>query len=130
MIGIISGQIEFRFQDAGMAATVQFATDEGSRGAVHVESRSREVQVGGVVLSPPLSRKEFDVLCLLYERQGEACSKDEIAAAGWPERGEGDVGDQEIEQLIRRLRVRLEPDPSHPRYLMTLRGYGYRLGRE
>ena len=81
----------------------------------------------GAILAPPLSRKEFDVLNLLYQRRGEALSKDELAAAGWPERVDGDVADQDIEQCIRRLRLRVEPAPSRPTRILTIRGYGYKL---
>ena len=68
---------------------------------------------------PRLSRKEFDVLELLYQRRGEACKKDELAAHAWSERSSGDVSDQEIEQCVRRLRLRVEPDPSEPRYILS-----------
>ena len=98
------------------------STDKG----IVVERPSREVHVDGVLIEPPLSKKEFDILHLLYQRSGEACSKEEISVHGWPER-EGDVGVQEIEQCIRRLRVRLETDPSNPHYVITLRGIGYKL---
>ena len=94
-----------------------------------VESRSREVWVRGQKLVPPLSRKEFDILALLYTRRGEACSKDEIALHAWPERADGDVGDQDIEQYIRRLRLRLEPSPSRPQHIVTVRRFGYRLAK-
>ena len=76
-------------------------------------------------MEPPFARKEFDVLELLYKRMGEACSKDEIAEAGWPERD--DVSDQDIEQYIRRIRLRIEPDPSSPQYILNVRGFGYKL---
>ena len=56
-------------------------------------------------------------------------SKNEIAAAGWPERTDGDVGDQEIEQSIRRIRLRIEPQPSKPRHIINVRGYGYKLSQ-
>ena len=94
---------------------------------LRVDARPREVWLQGAKLEPPLSRKEFDVLNLLFTRRGEACSKDLIANAGWPERPDGDVADQDIEQYIRRIRLRLEPDPSHPQYILTVRGYGYKL---
>ena len=38
-----------------------------------------------------------------------------------------DVGNQEIEQCIRRLRRRIEPDPSNPQYVITVRGYGFKM---
>jgi hypothetical protein len=43
-----------------------------------------------------------------------AVAHEEIAVAGWPERTGGEVGDQEIE-------------PSKPRYIINVRGYGYKL---
>jgi DNA-binding response OmpR family regulator len=94
-----------------------------------VDSGSREVWVQGQQLEPRLSRKEFDVLALLYRKAGQACSKDEIASHGWSDRTQGDVGDQEIEQCIRRVRLRVEPDPSSPVYILTVRGYGYKLAQ-
>ena len=95
-----------------------------------VDDKAREVWVYGEKLESPLSRKEFDVLNLLAHRRGQARSKDEIAAIGWPERDRGDVGDQEIEQSIRRLRLRIEPDASNPTFIVTVRGYGYKLAQD
>ncbi len=97
---------------------------------IAVEASKREVYVGGVPVNPPLSRKEFDVLNLLYDRQGEACSKDEIAVRGWPERGEGGVSDQEIGQCIHRIRRRIESDPGVPQFVELIRGFGYRLNNQ
>lgn len=92
-----------------------------------VDPNSREVWVGGNRLSPLLSRKEFDILQLLYEQRGKACSRDAIAAAGWPKRADKDVAEQEIDQYIRRIRRRIEPAPSRPTFITTVRGYGYKL---
>ncbi len=92
-----------------------------------VDTRTRQVRVRGERLEPPLTRKQFDLLMLLDSRRGEAVSRDEIAASVWPERSEGDVGNHEIEQSVRRVRVRIEADPSSPRYLVTVRGFGYSL---
>jgi len=92
-----------------------------------VDAARREVFVDGRPVSPPLSVKEFDILALLWERMGEACGKDDLAAAGWPEREQGAVTDQEISQCVHRLRRRIEPDPASPRFVISIRGYGYRL---
>jgi hypothetical protein len=73
-----------------------------------------------------LSAKEFALLVYLYERQGEVCSKDDIGNAVWPEYQEG-VYDYQIENLVRRLRSKLEPDPATPQLLLTVRGLGYKL---
>ena len=92
-----------------------------------VDLASREAWVWGKRVHPALSRKEFDILHLLYRQRGRAFSRDEIAAAGWPERVDGDVGQQEIDQYVRRVRVRIEPDPSRPIFISTVRRFGYKL---
>ncbi|MBN1975902.1 MAG: winged helix-turn-helix domain-containing protein [Anaerolineae bacterium] len=74
----------------------------------------------------PLAPKEFALLAYLHERQGEVCSKDDIGVAVWPEYQEG-VYDYQVENLVRRLRSKLELDPSEPQLLLTVRGLGYKL---
>ncbi len=86
---------------------------------------ARDAWIRGEKLSPPLSAKEFDVLELLYMQRGTAVSRDDVASAGWPEREDGDVGNQEIEQCIRRIRRRIERDPSAPELIVTRRSFGY-----
>jgi pSer/pThr/pTyr-binding forkhead associated (FHA) protein len=73
-----------------------------------------------------LAPKEFALLVYLYEHTGEVCSKDDIGSAVWPEYQEG-VYDYQIENLVRRLRSKLEPDPANPQLLLTMRGLGYKL---
>lgn len=73
-----------------------------------------------------LSSKEFVLLAYLYEHSGQVCSKDDIAAAVWPEY-QADVYDYQVENLMRRLRTKLEPDPANPHVLLTVRGLGYKL---
>jgi hypothetical protein len=73
-----------------------------------------------------LSAKEFALLAYLYEHQSEVCSKEEIGRAVWPEY-EDAAFDYQVENLVGRLRHRIEPDPSEPKLLVTLRGLGYKL---
>jgi pSer/pThr/pTyr-binding forkhead associated (FHA) protein len=73
-----------------------------------------------------LSPKEFTLLVYLSERSGEVCSKDEISQAVWPEYQQA-VYDYQIENLIRRLRTKIESDPNNPQLLLTIRGLGYKL---
>ncbi|MCD6285534.1 MAG: winged helix-turn-helix domain-containing protein [Anaerolineae bacterium] len=73
-----------------------------------------------------LSPKEFILLAYLRERANEVCSKDEIAQTVWPEY-ESDVYDYQIENLVRRLRAKIEAEPSDPQLLLTMRGLGYKL---
>lgn len=73
-----------------------------------------------------LAPKEFELLAHLFSRIGLVCSKDEIGTAVWPEYQDG-VYDYQIENLVRRLRTKLEPDPTNPQLLLTVRGRGYKL---
>jgi two-component system response regulator RegX3 len=74
-----------------------------------------------------LSPKEYLLLAYLYERRGQVCSKDEIGRAVWPEYETGGVFDYQIENLVRRLRMRIEADAASPQLLLTVRGLGYKL---
>jgi len=77
-----------------------------------------------------LSRLEFDLLRYLYRRLGQVCGREEIMAALYPtETTDPDKAgtDNRVDTLVRRLRKAIEPAPSHPRYLLTLRGHGYKL---
>jgi DNA-binding response OmpR family regulator len=71
-----------------------------------------------------LSAKEFEVLRYLASSPGKAMSPDQIYQGVW-----GSVyGDlTAVAVYIRRLRLKIEDDPSHPQYLQTIHGYGYRF---
>lgn len=75
-----------------------------------------------------LTAKEFSLLKKLWENRGNIVTIDALCAALW----EGPIVGYENTLMvhIRRLREKLEADPSHPKYLLTARGLGYRLVRE
>ncbi|MFN2235233.1 MAG: transcriptional regulator, partial [Anaerolineales bacterium] len=58
---------------------------------------------------------------------GQVCSKDDLIQAVWPEDQiyERGIRDDSLAQLVRRLRVKIEPDPSNPHYIQTVPGRGY-----
>ena len=126
IIRLGGGSITAIFTEGG-GRTLRLSTVEPPPADIIVDTRARQVYVKGDRLEPPLTRKQFDLIMLLESRRGEAVSRDEIATSVWPEREDGDVGNHEIEQSVRRVRVRIEIDASNPEYLVTVRGYGYRL---
>lgn len=73
-----------------------------------------------------LSPLEFELLRLLYRQRGQVCSRDEIIATLYPDE-KGDVADDRIDSLVRHLRKAIEPIAGNPRYLLTVRGQGYKL---
>jgi hypothetical protein len=76
-----------------------------------------------------LTEKEFLLLKYLETHPNEVCSKDDLVRAVWPEDQvyERGIRDDSLAQLVRRLRVKIEPDPSNPRYIQTVPGRGYRF---
>jgi len=76
-----------------------------------------------------LTAKENRLLETLQAHAGQVCEKDDLVQAVWPEDvifTQG-VRDESLAQLVRRLRVKIEPDPAAPRYLLTVPGRGYIL---
>ncbi|GAB4399395.1 MAG: hypothetical protein OHK0052_22830 [Anaerolineales bacterium] len=73
-----------------------------------------------------LSPKEFALLGYLYQRRGQVCTKEEIGQAVWHEY-QSEVYEYQIENLIRRLRTKIEHAPNAPLMLLTVRGQGYKL---
>jgi DNA-binding response OmpR family regulator len=91
---------------------------------LEVNLAAGEVRLNRRLLS--LSPKEFALLAYLYENRGKVCSKDEIGRSVWSEYQSG-IFDYQIENLVRRLRTKVEIDPNEPVLLLTVRGLGYKL---
>ncbi len=99
---------------------------EGS-GRLHLETRSRRVWIGQQEVLPPLSAPQFALLQVLYERQGQVVSREELVSTVWGDEEALGVSEQALDALVRRLRDRLTGvDPSHT-YIITVRGHGLRL---
>ena len=64
---------------------------------------------------------------MLYGSRNKICDKYQIVESVWGEDYVDEVYDASIEKLISRLRRKIEPDISSPRYLVTVRGRGYKL---
>ncbi len=96
------------------------------RQGVQVDVESGQVTVDGQPVEN-LTRLEFRLLLLLYGRMNKICDKYSIVESVWGEEYVDEVYDSAIEKLVSRLRKKIEPDPSHPRYIVTVRGRGYKL---
>jgi DNA-binding winged helix-turn-helix (wHTH) protein len=93
---------------------------------VHVDIESGEVYVDGQT-APVLTDLEYRLMLLLYGQIDKICDKYRIVEAVWGEDYIEEVDDARIEKLVSRLRQKIETDPANPRYLVTVRGRGYRL---
>ncbi|MCD6735316.1 MAG: response regulator transcription factor [Burkholderiaceae bacterium] len=93
-----------------------------SLGALDVDLRGRRVWRGGVEVA--LSAREFDLLALLIGAPGRVYSRGQLLEAVWHTRLS--AYEDNVNTHITRLRHRIEPDPANPRYILTVRGVGYR----
>ena len=93
---------------------------------VWVDVDAGDVYVNGH-RTPTLTELEYRLLLLLYGRLNKICDKYQIVEAVWGEEYIDEVDDARVDKLMSRLRAKIEPDPSNPRYLLTIRGRGYKL---
>lgn len=92
-------------------------------GEVKVDTDRHEVTVRDAVVDLPL--KEFDLLTLLIENAGRVLTRDTLIDRVW---GSDYVGDTKtLDVHIKRLRSKIEHDPSKPEAIVTIRGLGYKF---
>ncbi len=94
-----------------------------SIGEFRIDTVRRSVVRDGVELE--LSRKEFDLLALFASRLGQVVTRDECLDEIWWGRDLADT--RTLDTHVKRLRQKLEADPSNPIHLLTIRGVGFRL---
>jgi len=99
---------------------------EGTPQGVRVDVDGGEVWVDGQAV-PTLTNLEYRLLLLLYGHMDKICDKYQVVEAVWGEEYIEEVDDARIEKLVSRLRQKIELEPSNPRYLVTVRGRGYKL---
>jgi DNA-binding response OmpR family regulator len=90
---------------------------------LYVDLQKREARLRAQPLS--LSRKEFDLLALLIEYPGRVFDRQTLLDRVWGE--DAYVDDRTVDVHIRWLREKIEPHPSRPEYLLTVRGIGYKF---
>jgi hypothetical protein len=91
-----------------------------------IDEKKKDVVINGE--KKKLSKKEYDLLLFLYKNAGNVCSRDEIIEAVWPEsKDPSAISDATIDQLIHRLRERVEPEPSNPSRIISRKAFGYML---
>lgn len=92
-------------------------------GPVRIDVDRHRVMVGGAPVQMPL--KEFELLELLIRNAGRVLTRGQIIDRVW---GVDYVGDTKtLDVHIKRLRSKIEPKPSSPRHIVTVRGLGYKF---
>ena len=103
------------------------ADDAGERvleaGPVRMDIERHIVTVDGLQVPMPL--KEFELLAFLMRNRGRVLTRGQLIDRVW---GADYVGDTKtLDVHVKRLRSKIEPDPTNPVRLLTVRGLGYKL---
>jgi two-component system response regulator RegX3 len=92
-------------------------------GPVRMDVERHQVTVSGTTVSLPL--KEFELLEMLLRNAGRVLTRGQLIDRVW---GSDYVGDTKtLDVHVKRLRAKIEPDPSAPRHIVTVRGLGYKF---
>jgi two-component system response regulator RegX3 len=92
-------------------------------GPVRMDIDRHIVSVDGTPVALPL--KEFDLLELLLRNAGRVLTRGQLIDRVW---GADYVGDTKtLDVHVKRLRSKIEPDPANPKFLVTVRGLGYKF---
>ena len=91
-----------------------------------IDTERRRVTIGSRLLE--LTMKEFDLLLFLMRNPGHVYSRDHLLDYVWGQ--DSFVGARTVDVHIRRLREQIETDASHPQYIQTVWGVGYKFTDE
>jgi two-component system response regulator RegX3 len=104
---------------AELDATLRLGED------IEVDCRNLQGRRGDEALA--FTRREVELLQYLRLNPDRPVSRDELLAKVWGYARNSDIETRTVDIHIAKLRRKIEPDPARPRYLVTVRGAGYRL---
>jgi two-component system, OmpR family, response regulator RegX3 len=117
---------QIRRKPLGSAAAETVAHGVYTIGGLRIDAGQRRLTRDDRVID--VSAREFDILRLLAEAAGRVVERQQLFASVWGPKFYGD--ERALDVYIRMIRKKIEPDPSQPMYLRTVRGVGYRLAEE
>jgi two-component system alkaline phosphatase synthesis response regulator PhoP len=122
----LTARMEALLRRAAESPSAREAEGAFQFGAVRVDFRSTEVFRDGKPLD--LSAREFKLLRYFIEHRGVTHSRDELLNAVWGY--DAMPFTRTVDVHVAWLRQKLEPNPRHPRYILTVHGLGYRFVTE
>ncbi|MDH3285980.1 MAG: response regulator transcription factor [Acidobacteriota bacterium] len=113
----------FRRIDSMRSASPDSSAEHVRIGEIEIDAVSRRVSVGG--RPAELTAREFDLLLHFARHPGRVFTRSQLLGSVW---GYGHEGyEHTVNSHINRLRAKIEPDPSEPRFILTVWGVGYRM---
>jgi DNA-binding response OmpR family regulator len=123
--GELSARIEAVLRRSRAANNEVFLPTSGvSYGNLRIDMLTREVELGGELVE--LTTKEFNLLAFLIDSPRQVFSRQQLLQQVWSSSSEWQ-NEATVTEHIRRLRRKIEIDPNNPRWITTVRGFGYRF---
>ncbi len=92
------------------------------------QEEQNEIYKGSVNITDTLTPSEFRLLKHLLIHKGRTSEKEEIINAVWTDsKTQAGVTDQALDQIVYRLRKKIESDPNNPQYILTVKGKGIKF---
>ena len=118
----LTARVDALYRRAG--GVVLENTDEINQPPFLLNTRNRTLEKNGQRVK--LTQVEYSIVKLFMDNPGKALSREEILDTVW---GRDYFGELKIVDVnIRRLRIKIEDDPTNPTYINTVWGYGYKWG--
>jgi DNA-binding response OmpR family regulator len=118
LLARIKAVLRRRYPAAGAPVPVTF-------GDVSVDMTARTVARAGVPVE--LTAQEFKLLAHFLAHPDRTFTREELLSGAWGYHYEGSA--RTVDNFMRQLRLKFEPDPENPRHFLTVRGLGYRFER-
>ncbi|MBI4097927.1 MAG: winged helix-turn-helix domain-containing protein [Candidatus Levybacteria bacterium] len=108
-----------------------FAKSQGpleTREKILYDPATNEIKKGDLVLSEGLTSSEFKLLKFLVQNEGKILDRDSVVNAVWADLSStAGVSEQALDQLIFRLRKKIEENPNSPTHIQTIKGRGFKF---
>ena len=118
----LMARIDALFRRTG--GSTEAGNGEIVQGPFRLNTRNRTLEKAGVRIK--LTQVEFSIMKMFMDNPGKALSREDILNTVW---GRDYFGELKVADVnIRRLRIKIEDDPTNPAYITTVWGYGYKWG--
>src|SRR6185437_2105145 len=124
-IGLVKGtQIQIPLLTAFISSEYNDMTKTLQK--ISYDEHTNTINKGSSVLSDQLTSSEFRLLKYLLQNEGRVIERDELITVVWGDnKSTAGITDQAVDQLVFRLRRKIEEDANHPEHLQTVKGRGF-----
>ena len=121
----LTARVDALMRRSGGTAVAEESGDEIRYEPFVLNTRNRTLEKNGQRVK--LTQVEYTIMCMFMENPGKALSREEILDLVW---GRDYFGELKIVDVnVRRLRLKIEDNPTNPAYITTVWGYGYQWGK-